>query len=147
MEKSRTHRKSNLSLQISKKTGILSPTSKSGTGSTFYKVMSIKFVKFRTHFQSLRTRTTWFHLWDFWTISLRICPEIWTLEHNRKSNFSVKFDKENNFKGYQGGVVREVKEKETGLIFAAKIYCTQDEERISLVLHKKKNWNLKNDFF
>jgi len=45
MEKSRTHRKSNLSLQISKKTGILSPTSKSGTGSTFYKVMSIKIRK------------------------------------------------------------------------------------------------------
>ena len=37
-------------------------------------------------------------------------------------------------KGCQGGVVLSVKEKETGQIFAAKIYRTRDEERISLVI-------------
>ena len=56
------------------------------------------------------------------------------IEERYPPEFEAKFEVLDKIgKGCQGGVVCQVRERETGLLFAAKIYRTNDEERISLV--------------
>ena len=56
------------------------------------------------------------------------------IEEQYPTDFNKNFEVLSQIgKGCQGGVVCSVKEKETGQIFAAKMYRTRDDEQILLV--------------